>query len=643
MAENKGKKYTISIIIPLLLIVAAAFFVVISAGKKQTGYRSRATESGYIDAQAVYNSNKNYGILKKEIEEYAARVNKELAGQLAREHNEAKRTELKHLAKKEIELYAETLLQDIDKDVDDAINEVAENKNLKRVYISGSVRQNGKNMTQAVITELNMTVMQRIGGYFDEPKEEQTKQQPNYERQFNFDSYPVAKVPEQGVTKEASGSLAMKKKKGSIVADTQLQPKDKEERFVWKQKELKTAVKKAPATKEAEKHSKTQKIYANTGKIELPSGKAEAIAQGCKYALSNSIAYIQARNAALTELEISASNPVGKTIVTSKTATKQLSTGINTEIKPTGVIASRPSQITAAHVSAILNSVADSYPFATASAFIQAKNAALTELSMSVPKPSGKNTVAAKIATQQPKIKNKAAVNVSTVIASRPTHITPAQIASLLNTVSVKTYAAGAKFHKYTPVVIENTEDTMESIAVKCGKIWHKIYLSANTKKAQPVQTSRSVTGATTENVAVTQQPVTQNAVEEKQVEAATRVQQTADKQTEIMQTKQPEQPKAENTEQKPKEKQSETEPEKTVSNIVSKRVTIQVAACLNKSGAEAAVKKLRSKHIPARVDGIAKGGTQWWCVRVTAVGNAEANDYKQKLAAIGYSGIIVR
>lgn len=528
MAENNNNNngnllIGLTIATPLaLIIIAVAFFSAYYIVSRHDVPKPVSEEMAYIDAEEVYRSNENYNIAKKEIAAYTQRINSELQKAIQREPDPKKCEELRYKAKNEIALYRETLLQDIDKDVDDAINSVAESKNLKRIYVEGVDKRGKKNITNAVITEMHETATDRLIGLFGQKKHKQEIGQPKYERQLNFDGYNMAKVPEQGLTEEASGSLAMKKKKGSIVADTQLQPK--------------------------------------TGN--------NKIAKIGKYALSSCIAYIQARNAALTELQMSAPKPAEKTCVSAKTVTKQPKTGI----KPTDTIASRPSEITAA------------------------------------------------------------------------------QIAALLNAASDKTYAAVAKFQEYTPIVIENTQGAMAMLSVKCGKMWQKIYPFAAAAKTQPVQIYRSVIDATTENIAIAQQPVTQEtAKEEKAVEAATPVQQTADKPTDIKQT-QPEQPKAEKAEQKP-EKQSETEPVKTAentagkaaSNVVSKPVTIQVAACLNKSGADDAVKKLRRKHIPARVDGIVKDGRQWWCVRITAVGSAQVNSYKQQLAAMGYIGVLVR
>lgn len=111
-------------------------------------------QDGFIDVGKVYGSTSGYKIFKEETEAYAKRVNAELAAALKKEKDETKRQKLKKDAEEQIRLYGEAMLQDVLKDVDDAIEKVADKQQLYRVYLKGAEKMPAEDYTDAVVTEL---------------------------------------------------------------------------------------------------------------------------------------------------------------------------------------------------------------------------------------------------------------------------------------------------------------------------------------------------------------------------------------------------------------------------------------------------------------------------------------------------------
>ena len=111
-------------------------------------------QDGFIDVGKVYGATSGYKIFKEETEAYAKRINAELAVSLKKEKDETKRQKLKKDAEEQIRLYGEALLQDVLKDVDDAIEKVADKQQLYRVYLKGAEKMPAEDYTDAVVTEL---------------------------------------------------------------------------------------------------------------------------------------------------------------------------------------------------------------------------------------------------------------------------------------------------------------------------------------------------------------------------------------------------------------------------------------------------------------------------------------------------------
>ena len=123
----------------------------------ETGEISRGgtlPQDGFIDVGKVYGATSGYKIFKEETEAYAKRINAELAVSLKKEKDETKRQKLKKDAEEQIRLYGEALLQDVLKDVDDAIEKVADKQQLYRVYLKGAEKMPAEDYTDAVVTEL---------------------------------------------------------------------------------------------------------------------------------------------------------------------------------------------------------------------------------------------------------------------------------------------------------------------------------------------------------------------------------------------------------------------------------------------------------------------------------------------------------
>ena len=111
-------------------------------------------QDGFIDVGKVYGATSGYKIFKEETEAYAKRINAELAVSLKKEKDETKRQKLKKDAEEQIRLYGEALLQDVLKDVDDAIEKIADKQQLYRVYLKGAEKIPAEDYTDAVVTEL---------------------------------------------------------------------------------------------------------------------------------------------------------------------------------------------------------------------------------------------------------------------------------------------------------------------------------------------------------------------------------------------------------------------------------------------------------------------------------------------------------
>ena len=153
----------------LFLIPAAAVLCIAPARKpapvcntvksstRETGEISRdgtLPQDGFIDVGKVYGATSGYKIFKEETEAYEKRINAELAVSLKKEKDETKRQKLKKDAEEQIRLYGEALLQDVLKDVDDAIEKVADKQQLYRVYLKGAEKMPAEDYTDAVVTEL---------------------------------------------------------------------------------------------------------------------------------------------------------------------------------------------------------------------------------------------------------------------------------------------------------------------------------------------------------------------------------------------------------------------------------------------------------------------------------------------------------
>ncbi len=164
--RNKLYLLLIPVIAILLFIVAAEVQPSFFAGENnQPKSAEEPQKIGFVDVEKVYGATSSYKIFKEESISYAKRMNTELALALKMEKDEAKRHKLRQEAQKRIKLYRETLLQDVLRDVDKAISEVADKQQLRRVYLYGAESIEAEDVTGEVIKELKHDTEYRLAGH----------------------------------------------------------------------------------------------------------------------------------------------------------------------------------------------------------------------------------------------------------------------------------------------------------------------------------------------------------------------------------------------------------------------------------------------------------------------------------------------
>ena len=232
----------------LLFILAAEFQPSFFAGrnKQQQQTVEDPQKIGFVDVEKVYGTTSSYRIFKEESISYAKRMNAELAIALKMEKDEAKRHELKQEAQKRIRLYRETLLQDVLRDVDKAISEVADKQQLRRVYLQGAESIEAEDFTGEVIKELKHDTEYRLAGHIVPKLRKQTAEK-------SPETVTAAKQADKSGT-ELKQTKADEKKPVAATVRTETKPQPEPAKVTKKtENEPKPEVKKAEQTKPADK------------------------------------------------------------------------------------------------------------------------------------------------------------------------------------------------------------------------------------------------------------------------------------------------------------------------------------------------------------------------------------------------------